>query len=1170
MTQFLHTLLNMSLTAAFVAVVVFLLRLVLKGRAARQTVCLLWLIVFARLLIPVTLQSPLSLVPDMNEVTAPAPVVSEEPEAVPTRPVNTSPVQGGSTAQNPVITLPPAVSAPGSVASAPVTEEPPAVEEPAPFPWALVLTAVWAAGVAAMLLYGMGSYLSIRRKLRFAIRTREGWWEDPHLRSPFILGLVRPKIYLPCHMTPYTRQFILCHERAHIRRGDHIIKPICWLALALHWFNPLAWAAFLLLSRDIEVACDESVLRQLGQEVKADYSATLLALATNGRFPSPTPLAFGEGDAKTRIKGVLSFKKPALWVTVAAVAVAVVAAVCLLTDPVDKFDPDKYTTLDCYPGLYFEEVTDGESGLTTVKAYRVENGKAVLVAGWQDHPADNVATFLYPDGTKEPGLSTRGEIIARYEQYLVDFMMEQDANWAEKSFTQTAVFRSSGGQAVMTLCDTPQGNLLLCRDGRAQVIPLSSTPFYPLIRGKLTRAALSEAGEDGTDRLELLWTGEDITLAVSSVPGGLQAQTADALLICVWDGENWTAYDSTDAIAYADKPVSFDRDGQTVTVEYDSNAHTFSFPEELGVVKSLSIGGLAKIASREDGDYDLTYGVYAMPATATSDQDAVHILNLTAIMKWNDRTRKFGITFTGAAEAGKTVIGEGTETYPVLVLPEGSQLLASLPEEGVYLYTDGAGSFRLDAYGHDGPVPILNAAGALLEPSTAADLRKETAVNLSGPDFEFISCTMKSKGVALPLYYALIWDGEQNVWKLFDDSSPLATLPRDIVTDETYPADPEWYYKVAETGQYELFARNGGQEILLTWGNLYQSYDRTAHTGRMNLPVMKELEEGIVAVISEVNSGTGVGVDELVVYDLPIGFAGYLYDWRDLAADFNQSNTLTYDKATNTLTLNRNGATYNSGRLVDDLSETFDLEDGFAGTLVATGDIIRFTANEDGTFTARMETSIAEGSYVYPSSIGITGFDLVWTVKFTGKGFEVVDAPAIENTAGEAALQAYASFLNGSRSAVNAHSGESFTLDQFSLQVTPDETFRFEPTQYALVDLDGDGWQEMLLDVPNYGSAVLRFDEGSIYAFFFAARQFGDVKTDGTFSASGGHADVSICRISFSGGRVYEVDQFTYSSSYDGDTVSFFVDHEPAAETEWNAAFHEWQQREGVQWFDLP
>ena len=1269
MTAFLHTLLTMSLTASFVAVIVFLLRLILKGRAARQTVCLLWLLVFARLLIPVTLQSPVSLIPDM-ELSDPAPVVSEAPEAVPTLPANTSPIATippnvsapavTFPVQNPVVTIPPNVSAPAPMVSAPVAEEPPAAEppvigEPTPFPWETVLTVVWAVGVAAMLIYGLSSYLSIRRKLRFAIRTREGWWEDPHLRSPFILGLARPKIYLPCHMTPYARRFILCHEQAHIRRGDHIVKPICWLALAIHWFNPLAWAAFLLLSRDIEVACDEKVLRELGQEVKADYSATLLALATNGRFPAPTPLAFGEGDAKTRIKSVLNFKKPTLWVTVAAIVVAIVAAVCLLTDPVDKFDPDEYITYDCYPGLYFTERYSEDTAITMTMAYRLEKGKPVLVAGWQDHPADNVSTLIYPTPNREeftsstPILGPVRETTARYEQYLVDYMMAQDESWAQRYieeagdlFTVLSVsssdLQSSGqigdlGAFQGGIAYTLEENLLFCWEGTAQVLP-RWTPLSP--DAHTVKVYPYDRAEDGTDRLDILWTGKDITLLTSSQPG-LQTYTDDALITYIWDDETWTAHNAADTIAFTDKPVSFDAEQQVITVTYDPNAYTngdpdiahidpgmihrpFPIPEDLGRVQSVSVSESAYIARREDGDYDLTYGVYAMPESG----DPVRVVELTAILKWNALTEQFEITFTGAEavggssaapeesqllaelpeyglslyrqsgswrpilqygehlmelntaieierspvqffpgdrnndgiteivilyhkgwgtgsdkyglmacwadgdglhveehdfadlmeefnqnnsfaydregnalsltyhgqthriplddflsslnwdapDTGVRVTGElvgyssnedGTFTlsltpgiydgYPMLnylraelraaVRFDGERfhtgeaaltnlsaaVIGSLPGEDVSLCTNGEGSFWLNAYGHYGPVTILNDLAKSLDTDTLADLRKATADNLSGPDFEYISFTMRNKYSTVPHTYDLIWSEESGSWEQFPYTSPLSSLPRDMVTPETMPTDPEWYYKVAESQSYSLYARNWGGEIMLTWGNFFWEFDHVAHTGHMNLPVMEELDDGTVAVISEVNTGTGVGVDELVVYrtqfDRPVQnshyttIQDYLYDWRDLAADFNRNNTLTYDKLSNSLTLSWNGKTYSSGRLASDLSVGFDLEDGFTGALIATGELVRYTSNGDGTFTIRIDTAIGRGNkggfhnegeewfwravdqdnHYFPMSTGITGLDLVWTVKFTGEGFEVVEPLAIHTPA---------------------------------------------------------------------------------------------------------------------------------------------------------------------------
>ena len=345
LSRFLSPLWEMSATAAYAAAVVIILRLLLKKRAPKQVLCLLWLVVFARLLIPVSLESPLSIVPDTlpgqeylgsqtpnrpgtgNPVT---PILPQGPvqDQTQNQPGNgtVSPVTGG---QSPSLSVPEGVS---PTATAP--------EAPAAFPWQAVAAGVWLTGAAAMGGCALVSYLRLRRRLFAAIRAKDGAWEHPAVDSPFIIGIARPRIYVPAGLMGQPRQFILCHERAHLRRLDHIVKPVCWIALALHWFNPLVWAAFLLMSRDIEAACDEAVVRQLGSEIKADYSDTLLALATGRRLPAPCPLAFDEGDARGRIRNVLNYRRPALWAIVISVIAAVLAAVCLLTDPVAAKGPE--------------------------------------------------------------------------------------------------------------------------------------------------------------------------------------------------------------------------------------------------------------------------------------------------------------------------------------------------------------------------------------------------------------------------------------------------------------------------------------------------------------------------------------------------------------------------------------------------------------------------------------------------------------------------------------------------------------------------------------------------------------------------------------------------------------------------------------------------------------
>lgn len=390
---------EMSLTAAYVTAVVAVLRLILKKRAPKQVLCLLWLVVFARLLVPVSPESPLSILPDGEQVQLaqelPSKLIgsgqSAPAQKPPQNPVHNQP----GTAADPVsqgngepgaVPVFPALAVPEGVTSG-VSQ----AEAQAGFPWRALLAGVWLAGAAAMCLYGLASYLSLKSCLYDAIRAEDGAWEHPAVRSPFILGMLRPKIYLPAGLWGMPRQFILCHERAHLRRLDHIVKPVCWLALALHWFNPAVWAAFILMSRDIEAACDEAVIRRLGPKVKADYSATLLSLATNGRAPSPCPLAFDEGNAKTRINNVLRYRRPALWIVVVSAVMAVMAAVCLLTDPVSAKEPA--------PDPDASQSEDAESLNHLLDPWMLEvlEGERSFRSGSEEYRIDQLRAMVYGD-----------------------------------------------------------------------------------------------------------------------------------------------------------------------------------------------------------------------------------------------------------------------------------------------------------------------------------------------------------------------------------------------------------------------------------------------------------------------------------------------------------------------------------------------------------------------------------------------------------------------------------------------------------------------------------------------------------------------------------------------------------------------------------------------------
>jgi beta-lactamase regulating signal transducer with metallopeptidase domain len=182
----------------------------------------------------------------------------------------------------------------------------------------------WLAGFAIMMFYAVVTYALIKRKLRFATKKENNVFETDLIRSPFVLGFVHPKIYLPAGISDGDLSYVLCHELTHVKRRDYLVKPAAFLTLALHWFNPLVWLAYFLLNADMEMSCDERVLKELGGEISVRYSNALLALSTGKRLVGFSPLAFGEGGVKDRIKNVMNFRKRSRIVTVTAVALLAV------------------------------------------------------------------------------------------------------------------------------------------------------------------------------------------------------------------------------------------------------------------------------------------------------------------------------------------------------------------------------------------------------------------------------------------------------------------------------------------------------------------------------------------------------------------------------------------------------------------------------------------------------------------------------------------------------------------------------------------------------------------------------------------------------------------------------------------------------------------------------
>ena len=314
MDGFLHTLLTMSLTAAIAAGVVMVLRLFLK-KVPRWITCLLWAVVLLRMVCPVGFSLPVSLMPET--VSSGAYVERVFPQAE----------TPASTPQAATTTT----TAPAATTQTPVTRETVAVTPTGP-DRDTVLTILWAAGGIACLAWGAISYLRLRLRIADAILVEKNIYETDQIDSPFVCGFFRPRIYLPVGLAEPDRRYVLLHEQAHIRRRDYLTKPLAYVALCFHWFNPVLWLSYHLFGRDIEAATDQAVIRSFGRTDTAGYAAALLHLGHKPSFPQAVPLAFGEENPKHRIRSVLSYKKPAFWVILVAVVACVVLGVLLLSN----------------------------------------------------------------------------------------------------------------------------------------------------------------------------------------------------------------------------------------------------------------------------------------------------------------------------------------------------------------------------------------------------------------------------------------------------------------------------------------------------------------------------------------------------------------------------------------------------------------------------------------------------------------------------------------------------------------------------------------------------------------------------------------------------------------------------------------------------------------------
>lgn len=324
METLLLKILNMSITASYVIITVVIIRFLLK-RTPKKYSYLLWTVVLFRLICPISFSSAFSIFQikpfDMTVAQRGGRALSYVPENIGY--MSTPRVTVGIPTMNSYISesLPPAT--------------PYASVNPMQI-WILLGTILWCVGITILIFYSIITYIRLKHRMATAIRLEGNVFESDKIRSPFILGFMSPRIYIPFGLGEHEQLYILRHERFHLKRKDHLIKPLSFCMLTIHWFNPLVWLAFMLMTKDMEMSCDEKVLSETGTDIIHEYSTSLLSFAANRRFPVASPLAFGETDIRERVKNILRFREPKKWVIVIAAILCIAVVVACAANPMEN------------------------------------------------------------------------------------------------------------------------------------------------------------------------------------------------------------------------------------------------------------------------------------------------------------------------------------------------------------------------------------------------------------------------------------------------------------------------------------------------------------------------------------------------------------------------------------------------------------------------------------------------------------------------------------------------------------------------------------------------------------------------------------------------------------------------------------------------------------------
>lgn len=356
-------LLNMSITASWLILAVLCIRLLFR-KIPKWITCLLWGVVAIRLIFPLSIESAFSLQLSAEPIRTSTMVEGELIPYVPSVDSNIGVVEN---TVNPLLAEAFAYQETESVAPLQIATE--------------IAGSVWLCGMVVLLIFALVSMIKLRLRVREAVRYKENIYICDAVKSPFILGIIKPRIYLSSALSEEEMDYIIAHERAHLKRKDHLWKPFGYLLLCIYWFNPLCWIAYIMLCKDIELACDEKVIKDMSFGDKKEYSRVLLFCATQRHLVMACPLAFGEVGVKERVKTVLNYKKPTFWITIAAIVVCAIVAICFLTNPAKEYQIRITIPAGSETGFYYsdEEICPKRNTLTIAKGGHLGDMEVILL-----------------------------------------------------------------------------------------------------------------------------------------------------------------------------------------------------------------------------------------------------------------------------------------------------------------------------------------------------------------------------------------------------------------------------------------------------------------------------------------------------------------------------------------------------------------------------------------------------------------------------------------------------------------------------------------------------------------------------------------------------------------------------------------------------------------------